>query len=79
MFLMRSLLQINYIQAKALTSCNCHVVQENNKENIRLLNFKASRSWPFCADDFHKGPGGRLNKKDGLTRYGNSHVKDKTS
>ena len=22
---------------------------------------------------------GRLNKKDGLTRYGNSHVKDKTS
>ena len=26
-----------------------------------------------------KTPGGRLNKKDGLTRYGNSHVKDKTS
>ena len=25
------------------------------------------------------GPGGRFNKKDGLTRYGNSHVKDKTS
>ena len=24
-------------------------------------------------------PGGRLNKKDGLTRYGNSHVKDKKS
>ena len=23
--------------------------------------------------------GGRLNKKDDLTRYGNSHVKDKTS
>ena len=23
--------------------------------------------------------GGRLNKKDGLTRNGNSHVKDKTS
>ena len=23
--------------------------------------------------------GGRLNMKDGLTRYGNSHVKDKTS
>ena len=22
--------------------------------------------------------GGRLNKKDGLTRYGDSHVKDKT-
>ena len=27
----------------------------------------------------NQGPGGRLNKKDGLTRYGNSHVKDKTS
>ena len=26
-----------------------------------------------------QAPGGRLNKKDGLTRYGNSHVKDKTS
>ena len=24
-------------------------------------------------------PGGRLNKKDGFTRYGDSHVKDKTS
>ena len=28
---------------------------------------------------FLKTSGGRLNKKDGLTRYGNSHVKDKTS
>ena len=27
----------------------------------------------------HGRTGGRLNKKDGLTRYGNSHVKDKTS
>ena len=25
------------------------------------------------------GGGGRLNKKDGLTRYGNSHVREKTS
>ena len=24
-------------------------------------------------------PGGHLNNKDGLTRYGDSHVKDKTS
>ena len=28
---------------------------------------------------FQNHAGGRLNKKDGLTRYGNSHVKDKTS
>ena len=27
----------------------------------------------------YKLSGGRLNKKDGLTRYGDSHVKDKTS
>ena len=27
----------------------------------------------------HRPPGGRLNKKDGLSRYGDSHVKDKTS
>ena len=26
-----------------------------------------------------KKQGGRLNKKDGLTRYGDPHVKDKTS
>ena len=26
----------------------------------------------------NKEPGGRLNKKDGLTKYGDSHVKDKT-
>ena len=26
-----------------------------------------------------RDPGGRLNKKDSLTMYGDSHVKDKTS
>ena len=33
----------------------------------------------ILATKFGFVPGGRLNKKDGLTRYGNSHVKDKTS
>ena len=33
---------------------------------------------PICCDAMSL-PGGRLNKKDGLTRYGDSHVKDKTS
>ena len=32
----------------------------------------------LCAS-YRKTPGGRLNKKDGLSRYGDSHVKDKTS
>ena len=36
-----------------------------------------SRSQLMAADLM--GTGGRLNKKDGLTRYGDSHVKDKTS
>ena len=31
------------------------------------------------AADNNTTQGGRHNKKDGLTRYGNSHVKDKTS
>ena len=30
-------------------------------------------------NELHKTSGGRLNKKDGLTRYGDSYVKDKTS
>ena len=29
--------------------------------------------------EYQSDAGGRLNKKDGLTRYGDSHVKDKTS
>ena len=33
----------------------------------------------FCGGFVLLDPGGRLNKKDGLTRYGDSHVKDKTS
>ena len=34
-------------------------------------------SWISSCDISYSG--GRLNKKDGLTRYGDSHVKDKTS
>ena len=49
------------------------------------LNMSSAKWRPFCLGlnvliENHCGdPGGRLNKKDGLTRYGNSHVKDKTS
>ena len=45
----------------------------NNMTLLNALNKpKACLSSPVI-------PGGRLNKKDGLTRYGDSHVKDKTS
>ena len=39
-----------------------------------------TRDWVLhLFQDMSNEPGGRLNKKDGLTRYGDSHVKDKTS
>ena len=40
---------------------------------VKVLDHLQSQWWSCL------GPGGRLNKKDGLTRYGDSHVKDKTS
>ena len=48
-------------------SDNCFVPSGNNALIEAIWTWSV---WP---------PGGRLNKKDGLTRYGDSHVKDKTS
>ena len=45
----------------------------DNVEPVFANALMFAREQLFCT------PGGRLNKKDGLTRYGNSHVKDKTS
>ena len=46
-------------------------------------NVNQKKDWGFLRKPLHEiaplKAGGRLNKKDGLTRYGNSHVKDKTS
>ena len=42
---------------------------------VKWDSFSFDGTWLLSS----KGSGGRLNKKDGLTRYGNSHVKDKTS
>ena len=47
--------------------------QNISKSHARYLNQN------FCQLSAVSSPGGRLNKKDGLTRYGDSHVKDKTS
>ena len=44
-----------------------HHDAKQNDEHHEILNTEMNPS------------GGRLNKKDGLTRYGDSHVKDKTS
>ena len=43
------------------------------------LGLHESSSRFVIHEDYIRTPGGRLNKKDGLTRYGDSHVKDKTS
>ena len=44
-----------------------------------FFNAFTSSQVTFLDDVKYAEPGGRLNKKDGLTRYGDSHVKDKTS
>ena len=48
-----------------------------------ILSIDLDRCYPNTDEhmlfEVNVEPGGRLNKKDGLTRYGDSHVKDKTS
>ena len=46
------------------------VLLENIKGYLKPKNFVVMHQ---------TSPGGRLNKKDGLSRYGDSHVKDMTS
>ena len=50
-----------------------HVVS-SIKDKIIYVSYQQTSAGAIQQDT-----GGRLNKKDGLTRYGNSHVKDKTS
>ena len=49
------------------------VLQKNEISENAIIDFKLSRL------NMSPTPGGRLNKKVGLTRYVDSHVKDKTS
>ena len=49
------------------------------------LKVSSAKQRPFClslnvlTSTVKQATGGRLNKKDGFTKYGDSHVKDKTS
>ena len=52
-------------------------MQERRNSIANSLEFRLSFTNPSICPLVE--PGGRLNKKDGLTRYGDSHVKDKTS
>ena len=64
------------IEIKTFSLTNLHLKVSSAKVGAIL-------SRPQCVNFINKRghwrPGGRLNKKDGLTRYGDSHVKDKTS
>ena len=68
--------------------CNMHNRKQNAVHLILWKSVKRRNQLPIWATSTLYGQvnkyiltetGGRLNKKDGLTRYGNSHVKDKTS
>ena len=47
-----------------------HLARETGQKNLSKI---------YAGYSVEYTSGGRFNKKDGLTRYGNSHVKDKTS
>ena len=56
--------------------------QVENMRNVEGIWNGVFMCWSWILKYFRvlsENTGGRLNKKDGLTRYGNSHVKDKTS
>ena len=52
-----------------------HNYSEEHLNWIKMAVFHRTKHMRTCEPE----AGGRLNKKDGLTRYGDSHVKDKTS
>ena len=55
---------------------------QGRRDNVNQRNDNGGRQEYSRQDSnggYTRNPGGRLNKKDGLTRYGDSHVKDKTS
>ena len=55
---------------------NCELSGHKCMTYLKYIRQHNIRHEQLCS---RRVPGGRLNKKDGLTWYGNSHVKDKTS
>ena len=53
--------------------------QHQPQQGHILLRWWANTKQGLQRDTDIEKAGGRLNKKDSLTRYGDSHVKDKTS
>ena len=85
--------QITSVSIDCLTACS-GADQRKHQNSSSLAFVRGIHRWsmdsphkgpvtqkmfPFDDVTMEGEPGGRLNKKDGLTRYGDSHVKDKTS
>ena len=73
-------IKINRAQETHLIKVKCQVSNELSRyffHKVPETLFTDGRTEERLAD-VRVNPGGRLNKKDGLTRYGDSHVKDKT-
>ena len=74
----------HFVQASPGSNNACHAMLAFYVTEITIFlqqckfNGTCCRAWTIHITH-RKHPEGRLNKKDGLTRYGNSHVKDKTS
>ena len=56
-----------------------YIVQQIRAPFFHMSLFLFIPNWYVHQVPLYAPAGGRLNKKDGLTRYGDSHVKDKTS
>ena len=86
-FCMQQITHLPFVELISLNDNNItHVEFDFLQEWQEILCFtmynnplQCDRSWNSACKKHPMKPGGRLNKKDGLTRYGNSHVKDKTS
>ena len=66
------------------TLYNIHGIIDENSTLVPVMTWCRAAcnepiTWPNVDQHHLRRTGGRLNKKDGLTRYGDSHVKDKTS
>ena len=63
-------LQIRIVMEKSLVKWDTTI------KDLAIILLFFSNIYTPC---LREHSGGHLNKKDGLTRYGDSHVKDKTS
>ena len=72
--------RVNNIMCVIYISMYYHLLVWNcNITNIQFILARSQFRYLLYFVYYMGDTGGRLNKKDGLTRYGDPHVKDKTS